>query len=594
MGAIGVLPWRIFGYPLTMAHFAHRTTFVTSLALLGLYGVACSSSDSAEPSTSADGGTNEVQDDDVHIRQIDKVGFSTGTPTDVTTTKRKITSVTALVTEGANTRAIAGSVNADGSAVIEGVPRAPYVLELVSATAVAGDPDFVVRYPIDGAREIRLGENYWVRPGTVAFTPTSKLALSVDVPRGTMGGDNFSWIGLRSYFYRDTVYYPNDPESDPIVGQTNVPADGDTSTSAWTFDGDQLGMPYTTEASGLPAEGDDLKLVQTRFSSVVRGDDAFEPWDSFGRYDAIGVLDVPNPVFTNETTNTITGSLASPPTEHVTTELKGSTFTALRETGGYPKTATARATFTRTHEAGEGPAYLTSVAPAPWWFTTKSKVHPTDRTCFLPGTTRCEPSICAIGCENASDGFNDPGDVSYAFDAPRLATTAMRDVDSVVYTYSYPWTTPDQYTVYLSGSASVIRPASSAPVELQLGGVRNVRLNGTSLPWDTTASVAKDVTLTFEPPTLGTAESYGVTVIELVPDLGIDAGDSVPRQPRNVAYVVTRDASVKLPANVLRSGRYYYVRVSALKDGRSFDTPSISPNDTRLETAVFTPAFVVE
>lgn len=577
-----------------MAHFAHRTTFVTSLALLGLYGVACSSSDSADPSATTDGGTNEVQDDNVYVRQIDKIGFSTGTPTDVTTTKRKITSVTALVTEGATTRAIAGSVKADGSAIIEGVPRAPYVLELSTASADAGDPDFVARYPVDGAREIRLGENYWGRPGTVALTPTTKLALSVDVPGRVMAGDTFSWLGLRSYFYRDTVFYPNDPESDPIVGQTNIPADGDTSTSAWTFDGDQLGMPYTTEASGLPAEGDDLKLVQTRASSVVRGDDDFDPWATLVRYEAIGVLDVPSPVFTNETTNTITGVLASPPIEHVTTEIKGSTFTALRETGGYPKSTTARATFARTHEAGDGPAYLTSVAPQPWWFFAKSKVHPTDRTCFPPGTTRCEPSICPIGCENASDGLSDPGDVSYAFDAPRLASTGMRDVDSFTYSYSYAWTTPDEHPVFLYASASVLRPASSAPVELQLGAVRNVRINGTSLPWDTTASVAKDATLTFEPPTLGTAETYGVTVIELVPDLGIDAGDALPRQPRNVAYLVTRDTSVKVPANVLRSGRYYYVRVSALKDGRSFDTPSVSPNDTRLETAVFTPAFIVE
>lgn len=256
------------------------------------------------------------------------------------------------------------------------MPQGPYLLQVRSrVTSDPPDaPPLVGQYPVDGARSVRLGADHWARKDTTALTPTTKLALTLGVPEQMKTTDTFSWLGLRSYFVREASYAPVAPGDAPLEGEMNPPAVDATSTSAWTFDAAVLDAPYGETASGLPvaAASDDLRIMHHRKSTVNRGGDRFVPWNLFTRSDAVGVLDVPNPDFKNEITNTVTGTLAAPPTESLSITVKGSTFAAMRQ-GVYPLNARSRATVTLTHEAGQGPGYFASAAPMSWSFTAQSR-----------------------------------------------------------------------------------------------------------------------------------------------------------------------------------------------------------------------------
>jgi hypothetical protein len=507
-------------------------------------------------------------------------------------------SVAAIATIDGTERTLPGTARPDGTVVIPDVPDGPYVLErrVIFPGSPENDPPRVTQWPIDGARNVRLGPDYWARGDATAITSTTKLALTVNAPAGFVEADTFSWIGLRTYFYMAATYASPDPE--PLEGHSNVPAAGATSSSAWTIDADALEMPYGPEATGLPvaSAGDDLAIIQTRTSTVRRPGDRFDPWNTLRATQAVGMLHVPSPTFTNETTNTVTGTLAAPATESLTLDVRGSSFAAIRELATYPNATRASARVLLAQEAGQGPGFFVSVAPNPWSLTASSKPKPVVPECFPEAHgTSCSPADCPVGCANATDGFIDPGDVTYTFDAPRLYTSGMRDLYAFSYTFSLTWTAPHGGTTTLSASARATRPKSgtTATFALDLGPVQNLRLNGKAMSWEGPELVTGvDATLTFDPPTLGTPEHYEVMVIELLPDAGLEGGPSRPW--RDAANIYTRATSIVIPEGVLRKDHYYYVRVEAVRDGKDFSDPFNPKSDTDVSTGLFSAPFQVQ
>ncbi|HVJ90918.1 MAG TPA: fibronectin type III domain-containing protein, partial [Labilithrix sp.] len=437
-------------------------------------------------------------------------------------------------------------------------------------------------------RAIRLGANYWARPGAPLLTSTTKLALSVSAPEELQYGDVLEWVGLRSYFYTSFSV-----DSDYTGGQTNVPAANATSTSDWTIDGDQLASPYGPEALGLPSAGGDLRLLQTRESIVKRAGDRFVPWNVFDKSEVIGVLEVNAPNFLPETTNTVAGTLAPPTRESITIDFKGSTFASIRQDANYGSSARASVRITMVQEAGNGSEYFASVAPESWSVRTESRPNVLIPTCFPDEALTCNPLACPEGCSYASEGFIDPADLSYTFDAPRSITTGIRDIVSVVYTYSANRTVPGVGTLRLSASASAERPRTGNTVALALelgpplrAGFEIEGSELTSPEGELPLVRSSDtVTVRFDPPALGSPEYYEVEIRELLPASGLGS---------SVARILTRETSVPIPAGVLRPGSYYYARVYAKRDGRDFAEPYLLKNESRISTAVFTAPFMVE
>ena len=455
----------------------------------------------------------------------------------------------------------------------------------------AGARPTVTRYPVDGARRVRFGRDYWQRANAEALTPTTKLALTVSAPAAFRAEDTFSWIGLRSNFYRSITYSP--PGIDPLTGQADVPDENATSSAGWTIEEPSLEQPYGAEASGLPTAGDDLMLVQSRSQFVAGPGARFDPWNRIDKYETVGVLAVASPTFTNGTTNTVTGSLAAPTKETITLNFAGSSFASIRESAGYPAVTRARATISMNQETGSGPGYLSSIAPDSWSLTTNSARNVIAPECFpeeLEGA--CDPASCDVGCANATDGLVDPGDLDYTFEAPRTYATGLRDTYAAGYTFSTTWETPKGFFATLSATAGVakLKTGMTLDIALELGPIRNLRLGGMELPWSG-ASLKEGTrpTITFDPPAVGTPEYYMVDVVDLVPNIEHITNDFV--SPRAGARVFSRATSVDIPDDVLQRGHYYYLRIHAMLDGRDFSEPFISKSDTYLSTGIFSAPF---
>ncbi len=564
---------------------------------------ACSSSDKNDTKPNDTGTENDagVESDDVVVRYVNRWGHADDTVVEKAN-RYGTYSPTIIATVDGKEVTFQPTVRDDGAFVFTGVPRAPYILEsrFKGTSAPAEDPSYLIRYPIDGLRNLEMGGDYWGRPDATTMTEDTKLALTLQVPEGIADGDTFSWLGLHSYFYRAATFY----DGDESEGIQNPPAADATSSQDWTFDGTVLFMPYGEDASGLPsaAANDDLLLLQDRTERKRMPSDPadplarFAPWATINSNRVIGVLRVPSPDFANGKTNTVTGTLDAPKTESITIDFHGEAFDAVREALGAPdETTRSTARVTMSQEAGAGPVVYTSVAPDPWSISATAQRKPVDLSCFPdPGSTTCDPNTCAIGCENARQGYIHPGELSkLTFEAPRVYDTGMRDFYSVSYSYNTEVKLPDGSSRYLSGgvSDSFPRTTSTPSFSLEVGPPSAITVDGKALAWEEMiASIADDhaPVVAFTPATKGAPEYHRVELIDLTPDLGKDL--EAPRTSVTVAAFYTHDPSVTVPKEQLRSGHTYYVRVAAAKEGWKFGERS--PRNTTYRTSVYTAPFV--
>ncbi len=587
-----------------MPFVVRRPTALASIfASLSLLLVpACSSSDDASNGRPNDAESDAgVESDDVVVRFANRWGladnalveranrYGTNSPTIVATVDGKETTFQPTVRD-------------DGAFVFTGVPRAPYVLEsrLKRTSAPAEDPIYLVRYPIDGMRNVEMGEDYWGRPDATVMTDDTKLALTVQAPQGIVHGDTFSWLGLHSYFYRAATFY----EEDDSGTVHNPPAPDATSSQDWTFDSAALYMPYGEDASGLPsaAANDDLLILQDRTEGKTRPiDDAdplarFDPWHVVNSNTVIGVLHAASPDFANGKTNTVTGTLEAPKTETFTIDFHGGTFDAVRDALGAPDEITrSTVRISMSQEAGAGPAVYTSVAPTVWTFYASAQRKPVDLSCFPnPQSTTCQPDVCTIGCENARKGYIHAGELSkFAYQGPRVYDTGMRDFYYVSYSYSTEVKLPDASSRFLTGgvSDSFPRTTSEPSFSLEVGPPSAITVDGNTIAWGSTIAAIPDdhaPVVAFTPATKGDPEYHRVELIDLTPDLGKNL--ETPRMNLTVALFYTHESSVSLPKDQLRSGHTYYVRVMASKEG--WKIGERAPRNSVYRTSIYSAPFV--
>ncbi|MBN9166568.1 MAG: hypothetical protein BGO98_46225 [Myxococcales bacterium 68-20] len=588
-----------------MPSFARRPTALASLfASLSLLLVpACSSSDdgsSGKPSADA-GSDTGVESDDVVVHFANRWGHADNAPVERASRYGTRTPTIVATVDGKETT-FQPTVRDDGAFVFTGVPRAPYVLEsrFQRTSAPAEDPIYLVRYSIDGGRNVEMGDDYWGRPDATVMTDDTKLALTVQAPQGIVEGDSFSWLGLHSYFYRAGTFVVDDESG----GVQNPPTADATSSQDWTFDSTALAMPYGEDASGLPSAtaNDDLLILQDRTEGKNTPIDPadpmsrFEPWRLVSSNTVIGVLHAASPDFANGKTNTVTGTLEAPKTESFTIDFHGGTFDAVRLALGAPdETTNSSASISMSQEAGAGPAVYTSVAPTTWTLSTGARRKPVDLSCFPnPQSATCNPDVCTIGCENARKGFVHPGELSkFAYEGPRVYDTGMRDFYAVSYTYYTEVKLPDESSRFLSGgvSDSFPRTTSEPSFSLEVGPPSAITVDGKAIAWDSTIASIPDVhapVVAFTPATKGAPEYHRVELIDLTPDLGKPL--ETARKYLTVALFITHDASVSIPKDQLRSGHTYYVRVTATKDG--WKIGERAPRTSVYRTSIYSAPFV--
>lgn len=559
---------------------------------------ACARSETAPPgpapAVTTDGGAPDAEaqaeeqpqgpDYAVVVTNVDRYGFSTSFIAEAPSVRNTYERLTIVVSgEGSTEARIEGEESPYGGWGFASVPQRPYILETRGrgVHAPPTDPPTIAQYPINGAKEVRLGTNTWARATASPMAAATKLGLDLTLPVPLAAGDRFEWLGVRSFFYRDTTF-PATPPS----GQTNVPVAGASTTPGWRLDADFLGSPYGVVGGGLPQPGDDLAVHQVRTRNVQASADRFDPWYGLALTEVVGALDVASPSFDNGQVNTVTGTLASLAKETLAVTVDGASFSAIRGAAGYPKTVRATASVSVGQEPGDGPEIYNAVARPAWSFRTSDKPKVLLPGCFPEALIDvCSPGACAAGCDAASDGFVDPASGSYTVDAPRLSPLG-RDLYGFTYRYSTTFIEPGGRTHVLSADAVARRPKTvTASFALELGPVRNLRVDDAVLPW-TAANLSPAVqhAIRFDPPALGQPEYYEVVVLELEPT----------RSQRTAAQLYTRGTSVAIPDGTLRPDHLYYLQVIAHRDGRDFAEPFLTKTDTSVATGIFSPPFTTK
>lgn len=519
---------------------------------------------------------------------VDEWGHLTGQPERVPVDTGRLLAANAIVGSGDARRVYEGTLEADGVIRIAGVPEGPWVLELRTRPGEEHpeDPPYVVQHPIVGGEgSVTVGSRYWARRPKETFGENSRLTLNLGVPEGLWDGDSLTFVSVSSLFQRELQF------DSSATNQRNLPESGATTTSGWEVPGSDLLATWGAEASGLPAAArqDDLLVYRettTRYQAPGR--QPWEPWGSALLTRADAVADLGGQTLTATDANVLTGTFTAPAMRRVALDVKGASFLgALRSAGQYPETARSRLTLSFTQEAGAGPGYFASLAPRSWQLSASSQTPAANPACF-PVDGTCDPACDA--CDPSRLGaVEHPGDQALAFEAPVLYGSGLRDVLTTTYRFSARWVHPSTERPHdLTATATVSAPLAATPIELTLGPVQALTVNGARLAFNefAPAQVGLTPTIAFEAPALGTAEYYTVDFVELDPDQATFGRDS-----RVVATVNTTATTVTAPEAVLQAGRYYYLRVAARRDGRKWTTPGDYPADTLLSTAVFTPPF---
>ncbi|AKV00078.1 hypothetical protein AKJ09_06741 [Labilithrix luteola] len=510
----------------------------------------------------ADGGGPANDVEPVVVRTIERDGFSNGKLTDKTLDW--FVGLSAIVTVDGVTKTIAGTVDrATGVGTIAGVPHVPFVLEMREG-GENGAPLVIRRYPSSELRSVRLGPNYWRRGDTVAMTSDTRLALTIDAPQ-SFNDSSFWWLSPESQFARRMDWV--DPTVWTSPNETNVPGKDATSATDWTAGGDALVQPYGADASGLPvaASGDHLFLLQNQWSTFAGPPETSNAWHNAELSSVVGMIAYTDETLANGTVNTLRGTLASPPTEKVSLDFRGSTFAAFRNLAKYPPGAYAAAEIAVTREVGPGPELFAATTIPSW----------------------------ALFSNGEPDGvrYDDPGDLAVTLDLPHLQLPNLREFVNTTYTWGVKVNTRAGEVLYTTASTVMHRKTSTTITSaLELGPVQNLTVGDSPLGWDGQGVVqAGDLTVRFDAPALGTPEYYVVKASLLRPRKDYEGDTSY-----GVAYITTRETSAVIPADVLRPGSMYFVSVAAVRDGSDFAEPTVVKSEDAVSTSIFSPPFVVQ
>jgi hypothetical protein len=181
------------------------------------------------------------------------------------------------------------------------------------------------------------------------------------------------------------------------------------------------------------------------------------------------------------------------------------------------------------------------------------------------------PSSNGLFLVLASQAFptdTDLGDIPFANPYPPSWTPFVDYYDDVVQTLLPPGATSPLQQGLITRVVSADLPTESNPIAPLVGPAVSPLINGASLFTNQTISGSIPTTLTWQPPSVGTASGYLVNVSQ------ISLNSGIPSLKWKWSFYTTT-TSAQLPSGILSSGNSYYFMIESLY--RNTDM-SISPN----------------
>ena len=324
------------------------------------------------------------------------------------------------------------------------------------------------------------------------------------------------------------------------------------------------------------SQGDVLhvtQLVEHEMAPPSGEADPRDPWSSFTYQAAEASFSTREVTMQDGQAVALGGSFAPLALSSFAADLRISKFIA-QVTAHAPAALSGTTTSMALYQEPGSGVPLYGLTPTLLYAQVASGREPADATCY-PYDGACDAQLCPDGCNDALRLLH-PGDhaATYRYGNP-YAERGM-EVLYVTVAFRTRVTHPvDQSQDVLRGSVSLtmrVDEANGAAVEPLLGLARDLRIDGESLPADTVAEgTGATPTITFEPPDLGAPDGYHVGVV-LYDDIK-DTDGEVLSQRRSVFSVDTTETTVKVPAGVLESGRYYNVQVTAYLGTHTREAP---------------------
>lgn len=482
--------------------------------------------------------------------------------------------------------------------VFSDVPEGNYVFQIgrTSDPATTGVTTITNNWIIN-SRTLDLGSKYSCRPDLTPLTESAYVSLSANltspwnVSFDADGNPTNSSVDDTLQLFSRNTGIVGFVGSDPTVGTDFAPLNGDLELKGWTFDIVSNSYAYTEFgiSSFDESKSDTLDFLHN-VSVIVEDPNQTGPWSYFAYNSTVEHCQVPP--FSLEAGETVSVSCEFAPTDKKTLDFdyRGDDFVALLSDAPGPLYGTTVVT-TVYMEPGT-PVPMTGASASLLEFFVASDKTYDDPDCS-PG---CDVSLCGGSC-NSPWTLEHPGTYHAEFSYGNPFTTGQ-ELLSVQLSFRSDVTPllSEMTTQRTSGSISMTGPLADfngVPITPVLGLPKNVKVNGSAAPIaEITSGVGLAPTITFDAPSLGTADYYYVVVI-CVDDVNNSMGEQVSAQ-RTVGTVKTLETTVILPEGVLQQGKHYYAQVSAVSDP-SFDTAailnaqSLRQSRSQTYTGVFTP-----
>lgn len=486
------------------------------------------------------------------------------------------------------------TLSPDGTAVVSGVPEAPWVLEeKLPPSATTGDS--LLRLRTQTARAVDLGRAYSCRSGLVPLTQPSFLEVSgaLGSPWQTAADPNGSSLfddELQVFSVNTGVvgFLTSDPSADPAA-----PLDGALALAGMRVDMSSL-IDYS--GLGLPAldaeKGDEVDLLHR--STTVLSDPALPaPWSDWSYLSVVEACHTAPLTLGDGASTPVDCDFVPAQPKSFSLDYRGDDFAALFSDapagmgGGY-------LSFTLSREPGEPLPETGATASLLDAFLPFFKVYD-DPTC-APG---CDPAACPNGCDSP---FTVPLPASHAHELSYANPFAGgQELFGVLLAARYdfsdllPADTP-QYAYAMVSVSGPIADYDGQPAVPLVSLPRNLRLNAAPAPADEiTLGVGTTPTLTFEPPTLGVPTYYVARVVAA--DDVVD-GTGAVLSPGHTVFeavftVFSEGTSVTVPEGILTSGKhYFFVLEATLAPGVDLARPNVFGlryATARTLTGLFTP-----
>jgi hypothetical protein len=483
-----------------------------------------------------------------------------------------IASISAL--QGGST--LAATIGSDGVVTIPLLQHGmPYVLavENVPSATLPDERGAVSFYAVDGVRPVRIGDIHYARESPLETTVPTTMHLDAALAEPFETTDGIILISAAAATYQS--HYADESPAAP----------GDT-TLDWAIDvssGSNLGTANLPDTR----EGDDVYLLHLRSAvEIFPGRD--DAWGLGGAYlqQIVGVLTPESFVPTDGGSIEVMGAFTAPSARSLAIDFRVTEFGALLADFDVDPSESLEI----YREPGTGPGVVVGIAQPLVSLTVGSTTPPDDPDCYmeLVDTGMCAatcPADCGAG-ETMVVPTDFAGTIEYADVYTFPGTEVMyASTTGVVVQQSSATATRDTAVATVSVGIPLADYAGG-PIQPRLGMVGAPAIDGSPLVIGEVAmGVASGPTISWSPPTVGTADWYRVVLTDLE-----DRG-AIRRLVVATAY--TTETSFTFPAGTLVAGHTYFARIDANHDGRHVErlgeVPSFHNDFSARPTGMFAP-----